>query len=167
VSAYLRWGILEFATFLCMRVSANLRWGNLGFATFYVYGCVQTANLKWETSDLQHVVCVFVCCQLQAWNGKFRVCNILCMYMGGYKTTSLKWETLDFQHFLCMCVCMCVANFKLEMGNLGFATFYVCIWVGTKLQALKWETLDFQHFVCVCVCCQLQTWNGKFRVCNI
>jgi len=66
VSAYLKWGILEFATFLCMRVSANLRWGNLGFATFYVYGWVQTANLKWETSDLQHVVCVFVCCQLQA-----------------------------------------------------------------------------------------------------
>ncbi len=59
---YLKWGILEFATFLCMRwVSANLRWGNLGFATFYVYGWVQTANLKWETSDLQHFVCVCVC----------------------------------------------------------------------------------------------------------
>ncbi len=55
--------------------------------------------------------------------GKFRVCNILCMYMGGYKTTSLKWETLDFQHVVCVCVF--VANFKLEMGNLGFATFYV------------------------------------------
>ncbi len=69
VGAYLKWGILEFATFLCMRVSAtNLRWGNLGFATFYVYGWwVQTANLKWETSDLQHFVCVcvFVHCQLQ------------------------------------------------------------------------------------------------------
>jgi hypothetical protein len=55
------------------------------------------------------------------------------MDMGGYKTRSLKWETLDFQHFVCVCVF--IANCKLEMGNLGFAPFYVWIWVGTKLQA--------------------------------
>jgi hypothetical protein len=93
-SANLKWENLESATLLCRwvsallemgnfrvcnismygGVSANLRWGNLGFATFYVYGWVQTANLKWETLDFQHFVCV--CC----------VCVCL------LPTSNLKWE---------------------------------------------------------------------------
>ncbi len=67
--------------------------------------------------------------------GKFRVCNILCIWVGA--NCKLEMGNFGFPTFcLCvLCVCVFIANFKLEMGNLGFATFYVCIWVGTKLQA--------------------------------
>jgi hypothetical protein len=54
------------------------------------------------------------------------------MYVYGW-VQNYKLEMGNFG-FPTFCVCVFVANFKLEMGNLGFATFNVSIWVGTKPQ---------------------------------
>jgi hypothetical protein len=88
--------------------------------------------------------------------GKFRVCNILCIWVVG-ANCKLEMGNFRFATF-CVYVCLFIANFKLEMGNLGFATFYVYGW-WVQTANLKWETSDLQHFVCVCVFvhCQLQT----------
>jgi hypothetical protein len=42
---------------------------------------------------------------------------------------------------VCVCVCVFIANFKLEMENLGFATFNVSIYGWVQNNKLEMENL--------------------------
>jgi len=56
----------------------------------------------------------------------------MCGY-GWVQNYKLEMGNFGFPTF-CLCVCLLPTS-NLKWGNLGFATFNVSIWVGTKLQA--------------------------------